>query len=110
MTAQGRATLLNSGTIVAGPDGVGMLGGGRGSLGDDSTINNSGTIRVGACGAGINTSPGTGATIVNSGRILGSGCLAVGIAMGDGDTLSNSGLVSAPFSVTSAGAATVTNT
>ena len=39
-----------------------------------------------------------------------TGCAATGVSLGDGDTLTNSGVISAPFSVTSFGAVTVMNT
>ena len=48
-------------------------------------------------------------TIVNTGSILGSGCAATGVIMGLNDTLTNSGLISAPFSITSLSTATVMN-
>lgn len=99
-----RGTLINSGMIVAGDDGIGVQ-----SQGNNATILNGGTIRVGACGVGIDTSSGSGATIVNTGRVIASGCSATGVAMGDGDTLANSGAIAGAFSIASNGAAAVTN-
>jgi outer membrane autotransporter protein len=106
MVTQGNAvTLVNSGAISVGDDGTGMGSGGAGGI-----VRNSGTITVGACGVGIDTSPGSGSTIVNSGRVMATGCSSTGVAMGGGDTLTNSGAISGAFSITSNGAATVTNT
>jgi outer membrane autotransporter protein len=103
-TQGNRTRLTNTGTIVTGDEGIGIS-----SLGNDAVITNSGTIQVGACGLGIDTSFGSGSTIVNSGRIIASGCGATGVSMGDGDTLTNSGLISGPISIASFGAAAVTN-
>ncbi len=102
-------TAINSGAITVGADGIGI-----GIEGTGNTVRNSGTITVGSCGVGIDTtlSGSSNSTIVNTGRISGSGCDATGVALRGGDSLSNSGVISAPFSVvTSAGTtATVTNT
>jgi outer membrane autotransporter protein len=103
-TLGNRTQLTNTGTIVTGDEGIGIS-----SLGNDAVVTNSGIIQVGACGLGIDTSSGSGSTIVNTGRIIGTGCAATGINMGDGDTLTNSGIISAPLSISSFGAATVTN-
>jgi outer membrane autotransporter protein len=106
MVTQGSGvTLINSGTISVGADGVGM-----GSQGIGGVVSNSGLISVGACGVGIDTSPGLNSTVTNTGRIIGTGCSATGVNLGDGDTLNNSGVISAPNSIGSIGAATVMNT
>lgn len=102
-------TATNSGTITVGADGFGIAIEGVGN-----TVRNSGTISVGSCGAGIDTSisGSSNTTIVNSGRIAGTGCDAAGVIMRGGDSLNNSGVISAPFSVVndSGASATVTNT
>ncbi len=102
------ATVTNSGAITAGADGFGIALEGTGN-----TVRNTGTITVGSCGAGIDTTIGGGGnTVINSGRITGTGCDAAGVVLQGGDTLNNSGIISAPFSVTtvSGTTATVTNT
>jgi outer membrane autotransporter protein len=80
---------VNNGTINVGDDGTGMIGG----LFGPANIANFGTINVGACGKGIDTSAGSGSTIVNAGRITASGCGATGVALGAGDTLTNTGVI-----------------
>lgn len=128
MIGQGINTaLLNSGTITVGTGGIGIDAQGAGA-----TVANSGTINVGAggtgiaaegtgyaltnsgtisgCGIGIDASAGTAGAITNAGTITGTGCGAVGVNLGAGDGLINSGTISAPVSVsTSLGGVAVTN-
>lgn|GEM_PF-6733931 len=101
------ATILNSGSITVGADGIGIS-----QQGNGGTVINSGTINFGACGSGIDTSGGSTSTVVNTGRIVGSGCGSTGVNMRGGDSLTNSGLIAGAFSVSVlAGAnATVMNT
>ncbi len=131
LTAQGDdAVVVNTGTINVGSFGLGLgIMGDNGTATNAGTINvaadatgmafsgfnnfvrNTGTINVGACGVGIDTSLGSASTVVNSGRVIANGCSAIGVALGDGDVFSNSGLVSGPVSVATFGGNTrLTNT
>ncbi|UYN94288.1 MAG: autotransporter domain-containing protein [Enhydrobacter sp.] len=100
------ATITNFGTLNVAADGTGVA-----FAGINNIVSNQGTINVGACGVGIDTSLSSDSTIFNSGSILGAGCSATAVALGDNDTFSNSGRISAPFSVVALGSnTTLTNT
>lgn len=86
------SAVTNSGTIAVGSEGTGID-----VFGSNNVVRNSGTITYGLDGAGIDEGNfGSNNQIINTGTIAATDSNGLGVVLGNGSTLINSGMIIAP--------------